>query len=257
MSNRPKSNTVLRLTAVIAVCVAASLVAQEVYANMSSSNFKMQNDSVNFGGDRSTSTSYSENDTLGEIATGISSSTNYTVSAGFQQPVNVYISITAANDVVMSPALGGLTGGTSTGATSFIVTTDNPAGYFATIQASSSPALRSAFDSFADYVPLGSAPDFSYRNSSASSTFAFSVEGTDIASGFKDNGSACGTGSNDTADACWDGLSTTPKTFLSRGSSNQPSGTSITLKFKAAIGQTRIQMDGAYVATSTVTIIPL
>lgn len=52
---------------------------------MSSTNYKVEIDSVNFGGTRSTSGSYGAEDTLGESATGISSSASYGLSAGYQQ----------------------------------------------------------------------------------------------------------------------------------------------------------------------------
>ena len=228
-----------------------------VYADtMSSTNYKIQSDSVNFGGVRSASATYTIEDTAGEIATGISSSTNYIMNAGYQQMQVIYLSLTSAPNVVMSPDLGGITGGTSNGSTSFTVTTDDPAGYTATIQASSSPALVSLTDSFADYVPLG-APDFTFSNAPTASSFAFSPEGSDIVQTYKDNGSACNTGSSDTANACWDGLSTSAKLILSRNSNNTPSGTLTTLKFRAASGSSHVQTNGLYTATTTVTVVAL
>lgn len=240
------------------VFVALAFPLSLVYADtMQSSNYKIQSDSMNFGGVRSASGSYTLEDTAGEIATGISSSTNYIVNAGYQQMNVVYLSVTSAANVILSPNLGGLTGGTSNGSTSFIVTTDDPAGYTATIQASSSPALVSPTDSFADYVPAGAAPDFTFSNVATASSFAFSPEGADITATYKDNGSSCNAGSSDTADACWDGLSTSPKTILTRTSGNQPSGTTATLKFRAASGSSHVQQNGIYTATTTVTVIAL
>jgi hypothetical protein len=225
---------------------------------MTSSHYKMQSDSVNFGGGRSSSGSYAIEDTAGEIATGISSSAHYIMGAGYQQMQVVYLSVTSAASVVMSPALGGLSGGTSNGSTSFIVTTDDPAGYAATIQASSSPALKSATDSFADYVPAGTAPDYAFNNAATASSFSFSPEGVDIDGRYENNASnVCGTGSLDTADACWDGLSTSPRTILARTSDNTPNGTITTLKFRAASGTSHIQTNGTYMATTTVTVIAL
>lgn len=52
---------------------------------MTSTNYQINWDSVNSGGDDiSTSTNYQLHDTVGEQATGISSSTNYSVSAGYR-----------------------------------------------------------------------------------------------------------------------------------------------------------------------------
>ena len=224
---------------------------------MSSSNYKIQSDSLNFGGTRSASGSYTMEDTMGETATGFASSTNYGVSAGFQQMDNSYLSVTPASSVALAPSIGGLTGGTSTGSTSFIVTTNDPAGYTATIAASSSPALMSGSNSFSDYAPAGSNPDFAFVNSPSNSSFGFSPEGNDIDARFKNDGvSACHTGSN-TSGACWDGLSTSPKTILTRNSPNDPSGTLTTVRFEAVSGSSHIQPDGTYYATSTITIVSL
>ena len=240
------------------VFVLAFAGVRTVYGQaMSSSNYKIQSDTVNFAGARSGSGSYSLEDTVGEIATGVSSSTNYTMNAGYQQMQEVYLAITSAANVTMSPSIGGLTGGTSNGSTSFTVTTDDPAGYTASITASTSPALRSATDTFADYVPGGANPDFVFANAATASSFAFTVEGTDIHSRFMDNGSSCGTGSGNTADACWDGLTTAPKSILSRAGATQPNGTATTLKFRAESGSGHIQTNGVYTATTTITVVPL
>ncbi len=229
-----------------------------VAQTMSSSNYSIQSDSLNFGGGYSSSTSYLMEDTLGEIATGISSSTNYADLAGYQQMHATVLSIVPAGNVTMSPNIGGLSGGTANGSTAFTVMTDNPAGYSATITASSSPALKISSDSFADYVPAGAVPDYSFSNAAVASSFAFSPEGNDVATRFKNNASSvCGTGSLDTADACWDGLSTSATTVVSRTSANHPSGTVTTLKFRAASGSSHIQTEGIYSATTTVTVVAL
>ncbi|MEI6305155.1 MAG: hypothetical protein WCP09_04055, partial [Candidatus Taylorbacteria bacterium] len=52
---------------------------------MSSPSYKMQGDSVNFGGGTSASGSYREEDTVGEIGTGDSASANNALRAGFHQ----------------------------------------------------------------------------------------------------------------------------------------------------------------------------
>jgi hypothetical protein len=251
-------NKKINITQVIAIIILlVSTSFSFVFADtMTSSSYKIQSDSVNFGGVRSASGAYTMEDTLGEVATGLSSSTNYTMSAGYQQMQAVYISVTSASNVTLSPAIGGVTGGIANGATSFTVTTDNPAGYSANIQASSSPALVSATDNFADYVPAGANPDFSFTNAANASSFAFSPEGTDIYGRYKNNGGACNAGSN-TSGGCWDGLSTIPKTILERTSSNHPSGVLATLNFRAASGASHIQQDGVYVATTTITVVPL
>lgn len=224
---------------------------------MTSGSYKIQSDSVNFGGNRSSSESYIGEDTGGEVATGDSGSTNYNMKAGFQQMNNAYLSISSASNVNLSPNIGGISGGTADGSSSFTVTTDNPAGYTVTIQASSSPALNFALDSFADYSAPATAPDFAFGIPSTASAFAFTVEGTDIANSFKDNGVSCAVGSGDTADKCWAGLSTSNQTIVNRTSANTPSGTLTTIKFRAQSGSGHVQTNGTYTATTTVTVLSL
>lgn len=70
-------------------CLVIALAIHLIYRNgtfaMSSTNYSIEWDSVNSGGlDTGTSTNYSLRDTLGEQATGFSTSTNYTVSAGYR-----------------------------------------------------------------------------------------------------------------------------------------------------------------------------
>ena len=261
MSIRCTSKLKIRMMPSMGALIAAACIigaAQTVQGQaMSSSHYKIQSDSMNFGGARSTSALYTIEDSLGEVATGISSSTNYRLKAGYQQMQEVALAVIPAGNVALSPAISGVTGGTSNGSASFTVTTDDQAGYTATITASSSPALKSATDSFADYVPAGAAPDLTFMNAAGASSFAFSPEGADIDQRFKDNGLACNAGSSDTANACWDGLSTSPKTIATRTSSNQPAGTVTTVKFRAASGSSHIQTDGTYAATTTITVTAL
>ncbi len=78
----------MRISRVVA-CLLVALAIHFVYRNgafaMTSTNYQVNWDSVNSGGtDVGTSTNYSLRDTVGEQATGFSTSTNYTVSAGYR-----------------------------------------------------------------------------------------------------------------------------------------------------------------------------
>lgn len=224
---------------------------------MSSSNYKVEIDSVNFGGGRSLSGSYTIEDTAGEVGTGVSSSTNFTMQAGYQQYSTSNLYVTPASNVTMSPSIPGLTGGTSNGQTSLTVSTDNPAGYETKIKADSSPALITSYDSFADYVSAGANPDYTFTNSSTNSTFAFTPEGSDIVTRYKNSGANCGVGGSDDVAHCWDGLSTSDRTIAIRNSSNMPAGTVTTLRFRAESGSSHVQADGVYTATTTITVVSL
>ncbi len=241
----------------VALLILVSSCAGVLYAQeMTSQNFSITSDSINVGGLRSTSTSFTLEDTAGDIATGIGTSTNFTLYAGYQKQQISDISLIPGADVTMT-FLGGVTGGTSNGSTTFTVISDNDPGYTVSIKASSSPALMSASDSFADYTPAGAAPDFVFSVAAGISEFGFSPQGADIASRYKDNGSTCNTGTGDTALACWDGLSTSNQTIVQRMSATASTGVPTTINFRAEIGSGKIQTEGVYVATTTITILPL
>ncbi len=248
-----------RLTAFLLLVVFFSLSTFSLSAQvMQSGSYSIQSDSINFGGSRATSSSYAVEDTLGEIATGPSGSTSFNLYAGYQQMQSSSISITAIDNLTLSGAIGGISGGTSNGSVSFTVITDNQAGYEVLISASNTPALVLAgLDSFDDYAPSTADPDFAWSVPSNTSEFGFTPEGLDIADRFRDLAGACNQGSGDTADACWDGLSTTPEVFVNRTTSNHPSGTLTTLKFRAESGANHVQIAGTYYATTTVTALAL
>jgi len=191
-------------------------------------------------------------DTVGEVATGDSSSASYNLSAGYRQLDNSYISISVASDLVL-PSLGGIAADESTGNVSWTVITDNPAGYELAVKTQSEPSLSSGNDFFEDYTPDGGTPDFAFSVDSTTSAFGFSPEGDDVVTAYRDNGAVCGVGSGDTNNACWDGFATTTKTISQDTSSNQPSGTQTTLSIRAANGVNHIQSAGEYSAIITVT----
>ncbi len=230
------------------------------FAQMAGTAYKIQSDSINFGGGYSSSTTYRSESTFGEIATGSSSSATYGLQAGYQQMQEVYVAIVPpVSDVMMSPDIGGITGGTSNGSASVTVITDSMSGYTLTMVASTSPFLRSGSETIANYTSaILAVPDFTFAlDSQSDSEFGFTPEGTDIASKYKDDGvSTCSTGSTDTADACWWAIKTgRNETVASRTSSNHPAGTATTLKFRTMVGTSRIQPEGTYVGTTTLTAV--
>ncbi len=260
MKNLFINNKINRQVVITSLIVFALFVFAFQVSNaemMSSSNYKVEIDSINFGGGRSLSGSYTIEDTAGEVGTGVSSSTNFTMQAGYQQYSTSNLYVTPASNVTMSPSIPGLTGGTSNGQTSLTVSTDNPAGYETKIKADNSPALITSYDSFADYVPAGANPDYAFTNTSTNSTFAFTPEGSDIVTRYKNSGVSCGVGGSDDSNACWDGLSTSDRTIAIRNSSNMPAGTVTTLRFRAESGSSHVQADGVYTATTTITVVSL
>ncbi|HEY4490275.1 MAG TPA: hypothetical protein VJC12_03445 [Candidatus Paceibacterota bacterium] len=226
-------------------------------AVMSSSNYSIQSDSVNFGGGLSSSTNYVQESTFGEIATGRIESSNYQIRAGYQQMQEVYLAIGAVSDVSLSPSINSTGGGTANGSASVTVTTDSIPGYELYIKASSSPALNSGVNFFSDYTPALSDPDFTFSVPASTSEFGFSPEGSDVADEYKDDGTSCNTGASQTSNACWRGLSTTNELISRSTSGNHPSGTETVIKFRAESGVSNTQAVGTYIATTTVTAVAL
>lgn len=224
---------------------------------MQSSTYKMMSDTINVGGlYSSSSATYNLGDTLGEVGTGDSNSANYFLHAGFWQMQESYIAISSPSDLALTN-IGGINGESSEGTISWQVTTDNFAGYSMSIQSTTTPALTSPEDSFADYAPAGADPDYNFSIVSTTSEFGFSPEGVDTSTRFKDNGSACNTGSGEVSAKCWDGLSTTPKAVFQRTTSNHQAGTANTVRFRAESGASHIQISGSYAAPIVVTAITL
>lgn len=234
------------------------LCFENTYAQvMTSSNYHMQSDSINFGGGLSTSNNYWIESTGGEIATGQSDSTSYSLRAGYQRMQEVYLALTGATHIVMSPNISGVGGGISNGSTTVTATTDSPSGYELTIEFSASPAMVSGADVIADYVPAGAPPDLFFTTGSSQAHFAYSPFGEDVAERFQTNGSVCSVSGSASSTACWDGPSTSAVTIAQNTSPNQPDGATTTIYFKVGIGSSVVQPSGSYVATSTLTLLPL
>lgn len=225
---------------------------------MTSSNYQIQSDSINFGGGFSSSTNYSLESTGGEIATGPSDSSSYRLQAGYQQMQEVYISIGATNNVVMTPPLGGLVGGESNGSTSVHVMTDSPSGYSLSITTENNPAMNKGVDSIADYSPAGASPDVFFIYTSSEAVFGFSPFGSDTIQRYLENSGSCNqSGGSASSTACWDGLSTGDTLIASDTNANHPVGATTTIYFKVGVGGSAGVPAGDYYATSTLTALPL
>lgn len=245
----------LFLTAII-LAVAVSFFSTPVFAYvMQSASYRLQFDSINNGGGLGTSTSYIEQDTVGEIATGFSTSTSFNLFAGYQQmdSVSTTISLSVPNSVSMLPNIPGVSGGTATGSADIVVSTNNNAGYSADVVASTFPALTSGGNIFSDYSEsVSMTPDFNWSILSTGSAFGFSVEGDNVSSEFLDNGSACNTGSGNVSDKCWSPFSTSPNIFGYSPSASL-GGSTTTLNLRAESGTQHIQPSGNYTANLTIT----
>lgn len=242
----------LILTFVSVLCLSVSLAQVRT-----SPSYQLQSDSINVGGGSAGSASYVSESTIGEVATGLSESDSFALQAGFQQMQVAFISVTTPNDVVLTPELPGFTGGTSTASTTVTVVTDSPGGYQMSISASQSPAMQSPLDSIADYEPADTEPDFSFLVIPGIAQFGFSPSGPDRAPWFLSDGGVCGTGSSDIPETCWEGLSTTDRVIAVGSGANQPAGAQTTIFFQVGVGNGTNLLPGAYVATTTLTVMAL
>lgn len=246
-----------------AFLIAVYVVGCNVFAQVRQSpSYQIVSDSVNVGGgENGVSPSYRLSDTVGEQATGPSESSSYQLQAGYRQMQEVYLAMTTPANVLMSESIGGLTGGSATGSTAVRVTTDGLAGYQITIEAESDPAMirSGGSGSIADYDP-GGTPSFTFDVAADEAAFGFSPEGADIATAFVDDGGVCnysGAGETDTSDRCWDGLTMSPAVIAQAYGANHPDGVTTTIKFQVEVGADANQLSGTYVATTTVTALPL
>jgi len=219
----------------------------------SSTNYRLQSDSVNVGGILSTSTNYKIEDTLGETATGESTSTSYKLRAGYQQMqgTSISISISSAPDIVMDPLT--ISQDTSVGSVTWSVATDNAPGYILSVKAASSPALSdsSTGESFADYTETspGVKEQWSVNNAYE---FGFSAFGSDV-SGYG-NDTDCVAGPDiPSGSLLWSGFSTS-NIEMASSSLPTPSGTDSTLCV-AAEQKGVFAPSGNYLTVITVTAV--
>lgn len=227
----------------------------------SSTNYQLQSDSINFGGGLSSSTNYTQESTFGEVGTGPATSTSYNLYAGYQQMQEVYLSMTAPDNVVMSPDLPGITGGTSNGSSSVVVTTDSPAGYSLTISAENDPAMQSAVGNIADYNDGSNITD-NFVVGAGEAKFGFTPDGDDVTDVFLYSTLApntCGTGFGDSSspDFCWSGFTTTGTIIAEGSGSNHPAGATTSVYFRVGVGSNAGVIAGVYTATTTLTALPL
>ncbi len=171
---------------------------------------------------------------------------------------------TPAADVVMSPPIASITGGTSTGNSQVVVSTNNQPGYTMDINFSNTVAMQGNTQGgqIPNYIPtVATQPDFNFVVPAASAEFAYSVHASntgDVDSTFQDNGSACGTGgSNSTEGQCWFNPSTTPERIINSTTDIPTSGSTSTILFQLVVNANPIPAipSDFYVATATLTAV--
>ena len=170
--------------------------------------------------------------------------------------VTAELSLTCPSSLAMS-AISGLTGGTSSDTVDCNVESNNANGYLLYIKSSSAPALLSEASSsifFSDY--RSSTPEYAWTlDSTASSSFGFSVESSDVVEAFRNDQAACGGGGFNSTSNCFRSLSTSDINIASAALATDSGGVTTTVGFKAEVGSTRNQPTGNYTASITVTAV--
>lgn len=170
--------------------------------------------------------------------------------------------IATTTDVVMSPSIAGLTGGTSNGSYSVRVNTNNSAGYNMTIAFSSSTAmiLDGGGGVINNYAPASTTnPDYTFANETFAQ-FGYTVVAStsaDLDVSFRDNGSnACGgAASGNTVNTCWFDPDDAAEVIMNRNSETALSGSTSTIAFRVNVpsNPSPAVPTGFYTATATLT----
>jgi hypothetical protein len=167
-------------------------------------------------------------------------------------------------NVTMQGGISGLTGGTATGTTGFVVRSTNASGYTVSISFfdnAGAYAMRGDEDSGAqirDYAAGAGTPTFNLTASTAAQ-FAYSVHSSttaDTAAAFKYSGSTCNSGSSNTAGKCWKSPLTSATQVINRTSAATTGATS-TLYFKVHVPSSANPTPTAqtYTATATLSVV--
>jgi hypothetical protein len=165
------------------------------------------------------------------------------------------------SDVTMSGSIAGLSGGTATGTTGFVVRSNNASGYSVTIDFydnTGAYAMQGDDDdsqSIRDYALGAGTPTYNMTASTAAQ-FAYSVHSStsaDTAAPFWTNGSTCASGTGSAAGKCWKLPSTTATEVIDKTSASA-SGATSTLYFKVHVPSTPSPALTAQVYTATATL---
>jgi len=167
------------------------------------------------------------------------------------------VSISDGLDAAMAPHIG-MSQLKSVGSSSWVVATNNAAGYTLAVHASTTPALHKPAspglaDDFNDYTEaISGTPDLWGGVAAGSKEFGFSARGTDALASFG-SPTTCGntgTGLPD-ASAKYKGFSTSDFTIATKNTVTTPSGVQTYICFAAEQGANIYALSGTYTATIT------
>ena len=172
--------------------------------------------------------------------------------------------VTTADDIVLAPAIAGLTGGFASGTTTVAVNTNNPAGYNMTIAFATITAMQAEVgtSTIPNYAPAAGA-DFDFIMAAGEAGFGYSVfsntNTADTDSVFLNNGADCSSGSTGTLGKCWynQADATAATNIINRTTPTPSTGATTTLAFRVGVGANPNPSlpAGFYTATTTLTIV--
>ena len=188
------------------------------------------------------------------VAVGQSTTEDFTVTQEIEGEIAFEV---APQDVLMDPAIPGLTGGTSNGSTTFAVSTNNPAGYNVTIQFAADDAMQ--YESGTGFIPnLTDTIQVNFEDGVGANEAAFglTIDGANVTSEFLGDGSSCGSGSSD-GETCWrlQDVATTPFTLVDSDDSTPSAGEAYDVYFRVLVNENpdpSLEL-GFYTATATLT----
>lgn len=172
---------------------------------------------------------------------------------------NVQVSLTVTSGITISNGLDITLTGLSTsvhsavGTSNWTVTTNNHTGYSLTVQASTTPALRSAGNQVADYTPTVANTPETWAVASGSAEFGFSARGTNVLAAFGSDTDCINASDVPSATLNWRNFNgTTPIQIASTNAPTSPSGANSSMCVAVQQNNTYIP-SGSYTATVTAT----
>lgn len=165
--------------------------------------------------------------------------------------VTAGITISDGDPVIMAPNIG-IVSDSSIGSSSWLVKTNALNGYTLAVKATTTPALKSGTESFADYTELVLGTPEAWSVGAGDKEFGFSAYGTDTATATWGTAASCGAAGVPDVAQYYVGLSTSDKTIATRAAVTPTAGITTTICFAAA--QNAIYAaSGTYTATITAT----
>lgn len=219
---------------------------------MESTTYEIKSDVIGSFGDTGNSTTYSLQDTGGEVGTGSSISASFGLEpAGFWQTDGLPISIDCDASVSMGTIVGTGSSNLATNSAECLIVTDNPNGYLLTWEAS--PAdMQSNADTIVAYTPAAASTPESWSVEASASEWGAHVGSAST---------TVDTGEWGTADTYsggkWLNISPTPRTIVERSDQTSSGGDSEIIWFGAEIGSNKFQPTGNYSVNVTFTAVSL